>query len=254
MSALNCFALIFVSLSACSNLQKANLDSNYCQNKVDEFNQLIKPYFCYEETDPDKRFDVTNFLLVLDLLSMDSGYRLDFLYMPVAGGGQPVLVSIPVSQSIDEFADKFRDIFTEEEWQNNAAYDKFFEHIRTDGSPEAFFQLAILGIMGNHFCLFWHSLELDDVIICSQSGLDELINTLLSEGFQIPPDALKTARETDLTPSIIMTENSVEISVIAFTKYGGFEKHTLVFNSEFPHILLSRNIETVAWCFIGGIH
>ena len=249
-------AVLIVMLSASLSFAAEVItpDSHICQETVDAFEELIRPYLSPPGVINDDQIDVGAFFTVLDLLRMEEGYELDFLYETVAGGGYPVLIARPSEVSIDEFAERFEEIFSEEERESGTFRDKYLEYVRTDGSADAFFQLSILRLMGFHFYLSWHSLEFDDMIVCEMEGVDALSSRLGAEGIAIDRVAYETVKGISLVPVVEMDTETVEVSFIAFTKYGGFERHVMTFSREFPHALISYDTETVAFCFVGGIH
>ncbi len=89
-------------------------------------------------------FDPMLYFTVLDHLSMEAGYVLDFVYTYDFMGGFPTLFARPETQppylSWDTVpAESFRAL----------------DYVRTDGTAAGYLQLAILSIMGEQFYLFW---------------------------------------------------------------------------------------------------
>ena len=248
------FLIAMLAASCTVAVDVITLDGQVCQGTVNAFADRIRPFLSPPGVINDDQIDIGAYFSVLDLLTMEEGYELDFLYESVEGGGFPVLIARPSDVSTDEFAERFEEIFSEEERESGAFRDKYLEYIRTNGSADAFFQLSVLRLMGFHFYLSWHSLEFDDMVICGLEGVNELNLRLEAEGIAFDPVADETVRSISLAPVVETDTETVEVSFIAFTKYGGFERHLITFSREFPHALISYDAETVAFCWSGGIH
>lgn len=63
------------------------LDNQPCQETVNAFADLIRPFLSPPGVIIEDQIDISAFFTVLDRLTMVEGYELDFLYESVAGGG-----------------------------------------------------------------------------------------------------------------------------------------------------------------------
>jgi len=198
-------------------------------------------------------FDVSLYFTVLDRLSMKGGRVLDYVYNYAGIGGAPVLyarkANAPPYRNYSEY------LAAEAAAEPEGREDYYLRYIETDGSPEGFFQLALLLIQGEQFYQFWHALYNDDAIVCDLedaracipdvggwTGRDELtVEEILAE-----------VGELDLAPVVSMNEDQVKVEVVVFTDWGGFLQRSLVLKREFPHEILGEGSEVLV-PYNGGI-
>ncbi len=94
-------------------------------------------------------FDPNLYFTVLTHLSMSPGYVLDYVYHYDGMGGRPVLYARPeglaLYRSYEEFA------------ASSLEADAYLKAVVVDGTPESYFELVVLSIMGGQFYLDWHA-------------------------------------------------------------------------------------------------
>lgn len=215
--------------------------------------------------------DANAFFSVLDHVSIKPGLVLDWVYYLDDYYGQPVIyardeASPPYSSYSDYAGGKGK-------WRADARY-KYLDDIQTDGTPEGYFQFIVLKMMGDQFCLSWHSNYNDERIICSVSALDEAIadakdfalrlveqfldtckwsehtdgekrrmelircrNMALSEFMDIQDKARKYIAE----PTVEILDNSATVQILTFSKWGGLLRRSYVISNEFPHKILKSD-------------
>jgi len=93
-------------------------------------------------------FDVMQYFRVLDHLSMQPGYVLDYVYRYDGMGGYPVLYVRPAGQP--PYA-------TEADLAAGGDSTGYLDFVQTDDTPESYFQFVVLATMGSQFYLFWHA-------------------------------------------------------------------------------------------------
>jgi len=184
-------------------------------------------------------FDISLYFTVLDRLSMDRGRVLDYVYDYSGIGGSPVLyarkASLTPYRNYSEYlaADAAADP-TERE-------DYYLKYIASDGTPEGFFQLALLLIQGEQFYQFWHANYNDDRIVSDQEDARTAPADLtgwVGENESTTEGLLAEVAEIDLTPVVLMNQDQVKVEVVVFTKWGGFVKRSIAMEREFPHLIL----------------
>jgi hypothetical protein len=175
-------------------------------------------------------FDPNAYFTVLDGLGMEPGYTLDFVYTYDWLGGYPTLLARPESEapylSWADVPDR---------------HDDYFAHLQADGTPESYFQLAVMSIMARQFYLYWHANYNDVQIVCDHAAVQEIIDDLADGDFGYPlplADRVRALAMRDLAPSVDVGEASVEVRLTTFSKWGGFYRLTYTFERNFPHTIL----------------
>ncbi len=183
-------------------------------------------------------FDANETFSVLTHLSMEPGHTLDYVYFFEFAGGEPLLYARPLDE--EPYATHSEFYTATGITINSQQRDDYLEQVRVDGTAEGFFELALLHLMGDQFYLHWHANYNDATALCDQASLQEIISGLEESDFgvPIPAEDARQARALDLEPEIEFGEDSVTVSFVFFTKWGGFYQQTYVFAQEFPHRLI----------------
>jgi hypothetical protein len=179
-----------------------------------------------------REFDVMKYFTVLDHLSMEPGYSLDYVYHYDGMGGYPILYAYPTEQS--PFATEAD--FEAAEWSSD-----YLEHVMVEDTPEGYFQLAQLATTGNQFYLDWHANYNDDWIICDKAGVRSMMENLSKSTMAAPIPFLTRIRATflsDVEPVVILDGNTAIVKVVTFTKWGGFYLRTFTISRSMPHTIL----------------
>jgi len=221
---------------------------SYSMQVVADFEALQEPlgfpdHLAAEDAEKaEGDFDANLYFDVLDRISPQRGYVLDYVYHYAGIGGGPVLYArkaqAPPYRNYSEYAAASPERRADRE-------DYYLRQIAADGSPESFFQLALLRIQGEQFYQFWHDAYNDGRIICDleearaglggEFGADEsTIEALLSD-----------LAEYDLAPTISMNGDLVKVEAVVFTKWGGFIKRSILMEREAPHLILGEGSEVL---------
>ena len=186
-------------------------------------------------------FDVNRYFTVLNHLSMESGYQLDYAYNFSSIGGLPILYGRSTGTAPYQ---TYNDYARAEPGQEITSY---LEKIRTDGTPEGYYQLAVLAQLGSQFYLYWHAANNDTQIVADRATLEKLINDLKApkSGYPLTADQAAKARTIDPQPQIEFGSENVTVRYVTFTKWGGFRRSSFVFHKEFPHRIVDRKTETL---------
>jgi hypothetical protein len=202
-------------------------------------------------------FDVSKYFNVLTNLSMENGYTLDYVYRFEGSGGYPVLYVRAASQkpyaNYEEYAagmlnqagiDKVRGIVTP---LRNGQSGAFEDKIKIDGTKEGFFEYVVLQVLGNQFYLFWHANINDVKIVCEPAGIDAIVADVLKSEYQggTPPDFEKKAKSLDSQPVIELKGDTATVSVLTFTRWGGFRQLTYTMKQAYPHTIIDIQIKTL---------
>jgi hypothetical protein len=221
---------------------------SYSMQVVADFEALQEPlgfpdHLAAEDAEKaEGDFDANLYFDVLDRISPQRGYVLDYVYHYAGIGGGPVLYArkaqAPPYRNYSEYAAASPERRADRE-------DYYLRQIAADGSPESFFQLALLRIQGEQFYQFWHDAYNDGRIICDleearaglggEFGADEsTIEALLSD-----------LAEYDLAPTISMNGDLVKVEAVVFTKWGGFVKRSMLMEREAPHLILAERSQVL---------
>lgn len=186
-------------------------------------------------------FNVNRYFAVLNRLSPEPGWTLDYVYAYNQLGGHPVLYARRTWQV---------PFLTYSAYRNGATdtcTDKqpgFLLHITTDGTSEGFVQLAVLHITADQFYLFWHAGYNDERIVCDRGQLDALLAK--EDVFKKPTAKEKqTAHAVDIQPVVEMLDSSVRVRLLTWTDWGGLYRKTFTFDKAFPHRLEKTEEENV---------
>jgi hypothetical protein len=187
-------------------------------------------------------FDANLYFDVLDRISPQHRYVLDYVYRYAGIGGGPVLyarksTALPY-RNYSEYAAASPNKRADRE-------DYYLRHIAADGSPESFFQLALLRIQGEQFYQYWHDAYNDARII---SDLEEA-RAGLGGGFGADESTIEALlsdlAEYDLAPTISMNGDLVKVEAVVFTKWGGFVKRSMLMEREAPHLILAERSQVL---------
>lgn len=184
-------------------------------------------------------FDVAQYFTVLQHLSMEPGYVLDYVYHMDGMGGFPILYA----RKADEPAYRTEAEYTEA--SERGAAGSYLDHIQVDGTPEGFFQLVVLRIMGGQFYLYWHAGYNDAQIICTRDALEALLSQPTMFGEELPGNVQRAARKLDVAPVVEMGADTVTVRVVIFTNWGGFIRCSYTISRAFPHRILAEEEETL---------
>jgi hypothetical protein len=228
------------------------LSPSYCQGVVNNFSSLASWLDVPEHLEKedamktDQDFNVNQFFTVLDRLSMESGYVLDYVYYFGGIGGEPVLYARKANQLSYKNYSEFN---KERKIDSPLSEDEYMNHIQAAGTPEGFFQLYVMRIMGGQFYLFWHALYDDYRIACNSSDAAlYLLHSRSEAGSSQDPsiqDIWTKARQIDFTPVVEMNNTSVRVNAVVFTDWGGFIRRSTTFKKEFPHEILKEDSQVL---------
>jgi hypothetical protein len=173
-------------------------------------------------------FDVMQYFSVLDHLSMQPGYVLDYVFHYDGMGGYPFLYVRPSSQPLYP---------TEADLAAGGDRTSYLDYIQTDDTPGSYFQFVILATMGNHFYLFWHANYFDSQIVCDKADVTDIVASLNGDfGYRISlASRLRAALLMDFGPFVNVGEQTVEVQLLTFTQWGGFYQELYILNRSMPH-------------------
>ena len=189
-------------------------------------------------------FDANRFLEVFDQVRMKEGYALDYVYEWTGIGGHPLLYARKVSEkriaTVEEYRRKY------DQWAR-----PYLDQLAFELSPLGCFEFALFDVVAHQFYLSWHDNYNDTEWVCSAERLEEILKPIATEAHNpmetmrvISEEDRQRLRALDLNPHVRIAGKAAEVSVLAFTKWGGFAlHHTRV---TWPHHLGEMKREEIA--------
>jgi hypothetical protein len=175
-------------------------------------------------------FDPNAYFTVLTHLSMEEGYVLDYVYYFDGMGGRPMLYARPADQAPYETYAAYSAAVAPEDQRSS-----YLEPVRTDGTPEGFFELVVLSINGGQFYLYWHANYNDAELVCDGARMEEIVASIQESNTPLTADALRQARAIDYTPVVEFEGDTVRVRVVTFSMWSGFSEEAYTISREFPH-------------------
>lgn len=231
------FLLVFVLLlSACGPASDESGAISTCRATVDAMSALtggLELPANFRTENPVKtgsEFDVMQYFSVLDHLSMQPGYVLDYVYHYDGMGGYPVLYVRPAGQPF---------YATEADLAAGGDSTSTLDYVQTDDTPESYFQFVVLAKMGSQFYKFWHANYSDSQIVCDKAGVTAIVASLDGDfGYRISLAArVRAALLKDVGPSVKVGGQTVEVRLVTFTRWGGFYQETYTLSRSMPHTI-----------------
>lgn len=180
----------------------------------------------FSDPNPTKlggEFDVNRTFDAFPHLKIAQGYTLDYVYHQDRMGGYPVLYARPVDQ---------RPFANESEYQAAPDRPDYLSFITPQDSPEGYLEYAILAQSANQFYLDWHANYNDWQVVCSGDGIEGVIRSLQDRPGRPMTEAQKQAARAivDPEPSVAIDDTTATVTMVVFTKWGGFYRRTLTIN------------------------
>lgn len=182
-------------------------------------------------------FDANTYFQALTHLSMQPGYALDYVYHFDGMGGYPLLYSRPVEQT---------PFLTEADYAASRDSANYLDYVQIDDTEDGYFQYVVLNILGPQFYLFWHANYNDYRIVCDTAAVRSIASILGDFGRPMSLlSRLQALLLRDVAPTVSTGEQTVEVQVVVFTKWGGFLRWTFSIDRNFPHKILDVKEETL---------
>lgn len=215
------------------------------QANIDELSALFRsqqlpPYLM--EDDPvlqGDEFDIMSVFDILNRIGVLEGYRLAYVYHYDGMGGYPVLYAIEEGAqpyaSLEEFRSAQPDCF---EATLRPTHCDILTYLETDGSDLGYLQLLLFDEMKGQFYLYWHAAYRDTRFIATPEALDSLLTQISDPFIPLTGAQQRQVEKIDLSPQVIIGDETVEIRAVWFTKWGGFFESRYVLSKDHPHLIL----------------
>ena len=196
-------------------------------------------------------FDVNSYFGVLNHLSMEPGYVLDYLYVYDGMGGYPFIYARPLDKppyaSRDQYVADVADS-AQDPADNAGYYDEYLAHVQADDTREGYLEFVALQIMAPQFYLFWHAGYNDATIVCDEDSLDSALSAADAsfEGDLLPHSLWEEADDLDLEPTVEFPDDATAVvRLVTFSKWGGFVELRYTVSRQFPHSIIEADAKTL---------
>ena len=190
-------------------------------------------------TKQGSEFDANEYFTVLTHISMREGYALDYVYLSDGLGGSPVLYARRADQAA---------YASMEDVPQNTQLPDFHEYLEVEDVEGGYFEYVLMDIMANQFYLFWHANYNDTEIVCNRGDVNDIISAVSSGDFGYKLDLLQQTRARamrNIEPVVNLTDDSANVQVITFTKWGGFYRLTYSISRSLPHTIIDVKEENL---------
>jgi hypothetical protein len=231
------FLISLLMLTSCGPAPQVTGAMSDCRLTLDAISALtggLEIPANFQTHDPVKKggeFDVMQYFSVLDHLSMQPGYVLDYVYHFDGMGGSPILYVRPASQP--PYA-------TEADLSDLDEKPGYLDYIQTDDTPESYFQLTVLSVTSSKFYLYWHANYSDSQIICKKVDVTDIVSSLDGDfGYPISPiSRIRAALLRGVGPVVNISDQTAEVRIMTFTRWGGFYQQIFTISRSMPHTFL----------------
>jgi hypothetical protein len=250
--------LLILSLAACNSPTTIKVSPTeprevICwQCPVDQMTALIRGLqtpehlLQHDAMKTGEEFDVNRYFEILDHLSMEPGYVLDYVYWYDELGGKPVLYARKLEQL------SFKN-FTEYSQAKAGANESYLDHIYTDGSEQDFFQFIVLHIMGEQFYLWWHAIMNDTTVITDQVALTAHLQNVEQNCIEPTGPILEDSTQLPLTPQVEFKNDLVQVTIVTFESSIGLQRQSYLITRNFPHTIVDESTELLVRYFCGVV-
>lgn len=184
-------------------------------------------------------FDVNAYFEVLTNISMQDGYALDYTYLGDFLGAFPLLAARPIDQP---------PYTSPTDVPEDSELRDYWKYIEINDTEQGYFEYVSLLVMANQFYLSWHANYNDLEIVCNPAEVDTIVDERNTGdfGMEFDSEQMKQVRAMqNIDPLVKLTDTTVSVEIITFTKWGGFYRMTYTINRSFPHEVIDRQDENI---------
>jgi hypothetical protein len=192
-------------------------------------------------------FDPNAYFAVLTHLSMADDLVLDYVYRFIGGNGRPYLYVREKSAERYKTYKEYEDALGGEKAVQEAE-KAVFENVKTDGTAEGFFELALLYELGGQFYLSWHDNYRKSQVVLAPDDAAAIVadHDVRDFGRAFTDDEKAAIKGMEVQPRVEFGgDGEVWVSVVSFNDWHGFVRHTYRFQREFPHKLANVEVEVL---------
>jgi hypothetical protein len=180
--------------------------------------------------------NVSEYFKYFKHISPPKGQILDYVFCGSANGRPFLYWRDETAASVKSCGD-FKDIYS------GTDLNMLANQLTLDGDNDAFYEFLIFNILADKFYLSWHSGYNEIWIVTSKEAVEDIIKEVNTDQFgsNFDDSQMKAARALDVNPAMDVTnKDSVTVSVVTFSKWGGFNRVTKKVSRSYPHIVLEE--------------
>lgn len=169
-------------------------------------------------------FDANQIFEALPHLRMREGFTLDYVYHQDGMGGYPLLYARPLDQ---------RPYLNEAEYKAAPEQPDYRSFLIPQDSAAGYFDYAVFTTTANQFYLDWHANYNDWRVLCDSADIEDVIRSVAERSPSRPmtPAQQQAARAIpDPGPASELGDKTATVTMLVFTKWGGFYRRTLTFS------------------------
>jgi hypothetical protein len=187
------------------------------------------------------RFDINRFLDVFDRIKLTDEYVLDYFYEANGSGGFPIPFTrkensdpMPLLREILRKKKESRELLG-----YPILIKQMIKDVEFEKSASGYFQFVLFDKAVCQFYLFWHAGYNDSDFVLSKSQLEKLLTDIPEKNetqtfhnkramikelpkFTISREERCILKNIALNPRVRMMDQSAKVTMVAFTKWGGF--------------------------------
>lgn len=186
-----------------------------------------------------EEFDVNDYFSILTNIAMQDGFALDYIYLGDSLGAFPLLAARPIDQPPYTSAS---DVPEDSELR------EYWKYIEVNDSEQGYFEYVAVLLLANQFYLSWHANYNDIQIVCNRADVDAIVEERNTGdfGYEFDSAQMRQIRAmNNIEPLVKMTDTTISVEIITFTKWGGFYRMTYTINRDFPHEVIDRLDENI---------
>jgi hypothetical protein len=218
-----------LAIDGLTNLPERTRSISISMNDLNSNKSYLKP----------GNFDPNDYFKVFDHLSITPGYTLDYKYFV---GAAPSLYARESSAeppasttAIFDNASLPGPIRSEYSWPLLHSAYNYIDRIHLDQSPESYFQLVALALLGDQFYLFWHANYNDLEIVCDPGDVEAIHKNLKPRNFFMwPLVQYNSSLNINPTPVVLIADKTITLRIVVFTQWGGFFEKIYTLDKQNP--------------------
>ena len=237
-----------------------------------EYSASENEYFC--------NVDFKEYFKIFDKLHVAPNWKLESYYYAPGGGGRPVFIAFEKNDIVGDriyhmLHDSVRTVnptpvlsndLAEEIFKYNGSIN-YLNSIEIADNPMGYFQFVVFALIGDNYCLFWHSNYSELEIITSKEQLLKLTKRKNDFYYKFSkkdknsptptepnPNELHWSDNTmdidrvlqiDPSPIVTIGKDAVEVSIVTLGPWEGFISRTYSISKSFPHVLTPIKSDTL---------